>query len=212
MTSLALPPWRSWHRGQRNLYLDRLGNLHARPGQLTNTINTTDITDNEGRTLTTPITANLNVSNLQISKAFYPPTINQNGLSTLTITLTNTNTSPLTGLSVSDTLPGGVIVAPVSVPPGEPYANTDCGGTLTATPSSGSITLTGGSVPAQVGVITGKCTINVDVKGTGAAGTYTNTLRIAPEDISALPRRNANLSRCRGFSQLGHSAAYHHGQ
>ena len=122
------------------------------PGTVTNTINTTDVTDFEGRTLTgPPITANLNVSNLQISKAFYPPTINQNGLSTLTITLTNTNTSTLTGLSVSDTLPVGVIVAPVSVPPGEPYANTDCGGTLTATPSSGSITLTGGNVPAQVG-------------------------------------------------------------
>ncbi len=146
------------------------------PGTATNDIPPAQITDTQGRTLTSDITANLNVSNLQISKAFYPPTINQNGLSTLTITLTNTNISALTGLSLTDSLPGGVVVASGL---GEPNANTSCGGTLTATPSSGSITLTGGVVPAEVGAITGKCTINVDVKGTGAAGTYTNTIPVA---------------------------------
>ena len=75
-------------------------------GSFINSIGTTNVTDFEGRSLTAPITAGLNVSTLQISKAFYPNTVNTNGTSTLTITLTNTNTLALTSLSVNR-LPSG---------------------------------------------------------------------------------------------------------
>ena len=146
------------------------------PGSVTNTIAPAQITDTQGRTLAASITAPLNVSNLQVSKAFYPTTINPNGSSTLTITLTNTNISALTSLSVTNSLatmgssPNNVVVAPV------PNASTSCGGSLIATAGASSITLTGGIVPAQVNSIAGICTINVDVQGKGAAGTRTNTI------------------------------------
>jgi uncharacterized repeat protein (TIGR01451 family) len=129
--------------------------------------------------LTAPITASLNVSTLQISKAFYPNTIDTNGTSTLTITLTNTNTLALTSLSVNDSLPANLVVA------GEPNASSSCGGALSAAAGAATIGLSNGSVPAQVGTIAGICTIQVDVRGTGPAGTRTNTIRINPEDVSA---------------------------
>ena len=148
-------------------------------GTFTNSVGITDITDFEGRTLTGPFTASLNVSTLQISKAFYPNTIDTNGSSTLTITLTNTNTSALTSLSVNDALPANLVVAAV------PNASSSCGGAVSATAGAATIGLTNGTVPAQVGIIAGICTIQVDVKGIGPAGTRTNTIRIAPQDVSA---------------------------
>jgi len=171
------------------------------PGTITNTITPAQITDDQGRTLVASISAALNVSNLQVSKAFYPTTINPNGSSTLTITLTNTNTSALTSLNVTDSLatmgssPNNVVVAPA------PNASTSCGGSLTALAGASSITLTGGIVPAQVGTIAGICTINVDVQGKGATGTRTNTIptsnvsaSLAGVPISPLAQAQAQLS------------------
>ena len=149
------------------------------PGFVTNTISPVQVTDDEGRTLLNPISANLNVSNFTMSKAFYPPTINQNGLSVLTITLTNQNLIPLTNLTLNDFLPGGVVNATPS------NATTDCGGTVTATSGGNTISLVNAGVPAKIGAVNGICTINVTVKGTGAAGVYANTIRVAPEDVSA---------------------------
>lgn len=144
----------------------------------TNTINPGDITNTENRSIPNPVSATLTVrtvSTLSTSKAFYPSIVSPDGLSTLTITLTNTNASSLVNVSLTDNLPGtllnGVIVAPV------PNASTTCGaGVITATPGSQVITLTNGTVPAQVGAIPGICTINVDVQGKGAAATRTNTI------------------------------------
>jgi LPXTG-site transpeptidase (sortase) family protein len=154
------------------------------PGVHTNTITPADITNNENRTIPNNITANLTVqtvSPFSASKSFTPPVVSPGGISTLTITLHNTNTVPLVNVSVTDSLPGtptdGIIVAPT------PNAVTTCvGGTVTAVPGTQTITMTGGTVPAQVGGVPGTCTINVDVQGMGSLTTRRNT--IPPANIS----------------------------
>lgn len=147
-----------------------------------NTIAPGDITNTENRSIPTPVNANLTVrtvSTLTAAKAFYPPIINPGGLSTLTITLTNTGSSPLVNLTVTDNLPAQVQVAPT------PNASTTCGaGTLTDGTGGAlaggdtSVRLNGGTIPAQVGVVPGICTITFDVRGL-TTGTRTNTIPTA---------------------------------
>ena len=150
-------------------------------GVHTNTITPTDITNNENRTIPNNVTANLTVqtvSAFSISKSFTPPAVSPGGISTLTITLRNTNSVPLVNVSVTDSLPGapsdGIIVAPT------PNAVTTCiGGTVTAIPGSQSIMMTGGTVPAQVANVPGTCTITVDVQGLGSLTTRRNIIPAA---------------------------------
>lgn len=105
----------------------------------------------------------------KVSKYFYPSTIKPGGSTTLTITLSNPNTTVAKlNAPFTDTFPSGMVVygLPTSVP-----SNT-CGGTLTATKGSASVTLTGGQIP-----INGSCKLTVYVSAANA-GTYTNTLQI----------------------------------
>jgi len=90
-----------------------------------------------------------------VAKTFNPTSVTVGNPSTLTITLANPNNADATlTASLTDTFPLGLVVA------GTPNAFTDCGGTLTAVPATGSITLDSASsaIPAQ-----GSCTITVDV-------------------------------------------------
>ena len=149
-------------------------------GVYTNTIQPTDITNTENRTIPTPLTADLTVeaiTDFSISKVFTPPIIGPGGISTLTITLSNTNTSPLVNASITDTLPGtptdGLIVAPT------PNASTTCaGGVVNAAAGTQTISLTGGTIPAQVLNVPGTCTVTVDVRGMGTNTRRTNTIPI----------------------------------
>ncbi|MFT3890058.1 MAG: hypothetical protein QM730_00350 [Anaerolineales bacterium] len=149
-------------------------------GVHTNTILPADITNTQNRTVTNSLTATLAVqaiTDFSISKIFTPPTVGPGGVSTLTITLSNTNTVPLVNASLTDTLPGtptsGLIVAPA------PNPSTTCtGGVVSATPGSQTISMTGGTIPGQVQNIAGTCTISVDVRGMGTAARYTNTIPI----------------------------------
>ncbi|HAX69267.1 MAG TPA: hypothetical protein DCY14_06660, partial [Anaerolineae bacterium] len=144
-----------------------------------NVINPGDITNNQNRSIPNPVSANLTVrtvSTLTAVKAFYPPIVNPGGLSTLTITLTNTGASPLVNLTVTDILPTQVVVAP------NPNASTTCGaGTLTdgsggaLNGGDNSVRLNSGTIPAQVGSVAGICTITLDVQGL-VTGTRTNTI------------------------------------
>ncbi|HEX4480398.1 MAG TPA: hypothetical protein VH082_06285 [Rudaea sp.] len=104
---------------------------------------------------------------VDLSKAFSATTIAPNGISTLTITVTNaaSGAAALTGLALSDTLPTGVTIANPS------GAGTTCGaGTVTATSGTSSVSLTGGSVAAGA-----NCAITVSVTAS-TPGTYTNTI------------------------------------
>jgi len=151
-------------------------------GVYTNTINPANVTNAEGQTLPGPITANLTVqplSNLAVSKLFTPDTVSPNGISLLTITLTNTNASPLVNVSLLDTLPGdttnGVVIAPT------PNAATTCGsGVVTATPGTLNISMIGGTIPAQSGGVPGLCTVTVYVQGRGISPSLrTNIIPVA---------------------------------
>jgi uncharacterized repeat protein (TIGR01451 family) len=88
-----------------------------------------------------------------ISKAFGAAIIPLHSTTSLTFTLTNPNdTSALSGVAFSDSLPAGLALSsPVD----------DCGGTLTS--SSGSLALSGGSL-----AVSGSCTITATVTGTTA--------------------------------------------
>ncbi len=153
-----------------------------------NTINPIDITNTEARSIPVAVTSNLTVltpSTLTMTKAFYPTIVNPNGLSTLRITLSNTNLAALVNVSLTDTTPGwpgtltnGFVVAPI------PNASTTCGsGVITAVPGSRTISMANGVVPAQVDGIPGLCTIDVNVQGKSTNGavaaTYTNTIPAA---------------------------------
>ena len=128
---------------------------------------------------TTAASATLSVTVVPIapklSKSFFPNTIKEGGVSTLTIVLSNPN-STVANLTAPfvDTFPAGLLV----------YGNasTTCGGTLTAIPGSSQVTLTGGSIPAN-----GSCRVNVSVTENNFLGTVTNTL-----PVGALHTSNGN--------------------
>ena len=113
-----------------------------------------------------------------VVKAFLPSTIGAGGKSTLTVTLTNPNAAVITGVSVTDNLPGGMVIAnPANVA-------TSCpGGTAVATPSGATLALSGASVPAS-----GSCTFSADVT-VATAGTFTNTI-----PANAVSSSNAGVS------------------
>ncbi|MEA2163516.1 MAG: hypothetical protein QOK37_1643 [Thermoanaerobaculia bacterium] len=103
-----------------------------------------------------------------ITKSFTPNPIAVNAVSTLTFTLTNTNTTQLTGATFTDSLPAGLEVAPT------PSASTTCTGAPTWAPAAAATSLTfgsptGGNIPAS-----GSCTVSVNVRAT-SAGPHTNT-------------------------------------
>jgi uncharacterized repeat protein (TIGR01451 family) len=114
-----------------------------------------------------------------LGKVFSPSTINAGGVSTLTITFTNTNTGDATLLAdFTDTLPDGMTT--VGLP------TTTCGGTP-PTVAATSVTLpVGATIP---GGAPGTCTVTVGVT-VATTGSYTNTL-----DAGAL------------YTDLGRSAA-----
>jgi hypothetical protein len=100
-----------------------------------------------------------------IAEAFSPAGIQPNGVSTLTITITNpaANSVALTGVAFTDSFPTNVVVA---TPNG--LTNT-CGGTATATAGSGSLSLTGGTV-----AVNSSCTVAVNVTSS-STGSYPNS-------------------------------------
>ena len=103
------------------------------------------------------------------AKAFSPSVIPPNGVSVMTVTITNpaTNTSPLAGVAFADNFPANLTVAnPVGL------ANT-CGGTATASAGSSTVSLTGGTVPAN-----GSCTVTVNVTSS-LSGSYSNSVSVS---------------------------------
>lgn len=119
-----------------------------------------------------------------LAKGFLAASIVPGGVSTLTVTLSNPNTSVATlTAALTDTLPAGVVVAPT------PNASTTCSGTGAVVATAGGSTVTlpvTRSIPAGVGFTPGTCTMSVDVTA-AAAGVYVNTLA-----VGALQTSNGN--------------------
>jgi len=156
----------------------------------------TIVTD-QGRTNATDVTANLRVSSITTSKAFYPTTVQAGGRATMTITVYNTSSEALTNLTLTDTLPGtltdGLVIA--SYPP-SPTPVSSCGGTLTAVAGTQTIQLTGATLPAGSPGNPGPCTITLDVEGRDStpatSSSYQNQIPV--DNVSAtLPSTGATV-------------------
>lgn len=147
------------------------------------------------------------VSPLSGVKSFQSPAITANGISRATIEFRNTDLTPLTNLSFTDswTQPNTNLTA-------SPNFQTTCtGGTFTQN-NSKSFSFASGQVPAQVSGVPGICTVSFDVTidGTGA-NTFTNTIGATtvtttqgftnPNNISGtLTRVTNNLSVIKSFT------------
>ena len=103
------------------------------------------------------------VTALTLTKAFSAPFISVGNTAVLTLTVANANAVALAGVTFSDTLPPGLVIAPNGL-----ISNT-CGVTLVALDGTNLISLTGGTVAANA-----TCTITVRVLAT-APGALTNT-------------------------------------
>lgn len=112
-----------------------------------------------------PATATLTVTAIPptVAKSFSPSTIPLNGVSVLTVTLTNANAVPITGAAFTDTYPANVRNTAT------PGLTNSCGGTATAAANGTSLALSGGTVPAG-----GSCSLTVQVTAS-ATGSHVNS-------------------------------------
>jgi len=97
-----------------------------------------------------------------LRKGFSPSVVAVGGTSTLTFTLTNPNTAPLTGASFGDSFPAGMQVAAV------PSASNTCGATWAPAAGDTSLVFASGTIAAS-----GACTVAVNVTVT-TPGTHGN--------------------------------------
>lgn len=105
-----------------------------------------------------------------LSKSFSPTPIAWGSTSTLTFTMGNPNGTALTGVSFSDTLPAGLVIAtPNGVTTPTCTAGTLMGQSITAVAGSSSISMSGGTLSANAA----SCSFSVSVKG-NVAGAHTN--------------------------------------
>jgi uncharacterized repeat protein (TIGR01451 family) len=98
-----------------------------------------------------------------VAKSFSPATIGTGGSSTLTVTLSNSNATAITGAAFTDTYPSNLLNAAT------PALTNTCVGTATAAANGSSLALSGGTIPAS-----GSCTLTVKVTST-VAGSYLNS-------------------------------------
>jgi len=112
----------------------------------------------------TPVTASIDVvAPPSISLAFGTSLLGLDGITPLTVTITNPNPSfALTGVSFTDSLPAGLVISGQSAP------TNSCGGTLTAVAGTDSLGLSGGDLAP------GTCTVSAAIVAT-ATGTLTDT-------------------------------------
>jgi uncharacterized repeat protein (TIGR01451 family) len=135
-------------------------------GTYTNTILANSITTDQGPTNSALASADLAVvAAPTVAKAFGTSPISMGGTSVLTVTIANPGVTPLTGVSLTDNLPAGVVIA------GTPAASTTCAnGAVTASPGAASFAVTGATVPAG-----GNCFFRATVTS-NVAGTYINDI------------------------------------
>jgi uncharacterized repeat protein (TIGR01451 family) len=144
-------------------------NVTGPVGSYPNTVAAGDVLSSNGPNLS-PAGATLEVLGLlaapTVTKSFTPPSIAPGGTSTLTITLTNPNGMPMTGVTFTDVYPAGLANTTT------PGATTTCGGVVVAPPgpSGNGLALGGATIPAN-----GSCTVSAAVTAS-ASGTYTNDL------------------------------------
>jgi serine protease len=121
-----------------------------------------------------PAAVEVNPAAPVVSQSFAPTSVGENAMSTLTVTLSNSNGFALTQSGMSVNLPSGLALA------SSPAPATTCGGaahTLTSTAST--VTLGNANIPAS-----GNCTITVGLQS-ASAGQY--SISIAAKDLVTAP-------------------------
>lgn len=119
-----------------------------------------------------------------IAKSFGAATIPLNGTTTLSFTITNPNpTTALTGVAFTDDLPPVLVV---TTPNG--LAGSCGGGTITATPGSGTVSLSGATLAGN-----SACTFSVDVTGTLVSFNSNWTYRVTSTNGGTGNQANALL-------------------
>lgn len=125
-----------------------------------------------------------------VGKSFSPTAVAVSTSSTLTVTLNNPNASAITGATLSDPYPAGLVNA--SAPAG---TTTCAGGTVSATAGASSVSLSGGTIP-----VNGSCTVTVSVTSS-TAGSYANNVTIgavtsnnAPANVVASNSATLNVN------------------
>ena len=105
-----------------------------------------------------------------ISKAFLPNIVVQDGTTTLSLTISNPNlNTSLSGLAFTDNLPAGLSIASPN------DLTSSCGGTVTAVAGTASISLVGGTLGPASNPSLATCAISLKVKAPNTTGTFNNT-------------------------------------
>lgn len=139
-------------------------------GTYDNLIPPGNITNSEQRQPVNSLTSTLNITQvsglaIELVKGFDPLIVTGGAVSTMSVELINPQTTPLTNIAFTDTMPDNMILAdPVDFNTGT------CGGTLSGTPGTTTFTFSGGSLPSVAKcVLTLKATMTVN-------GNLTNTI------------------------------------
>lgn len=139
-------------------------------GGVTNIIPIAAVSTNEGITNSGEATTSLSTqTNLGVSKQFTPTVIKINERSTLRVTLYNPTPGLATDLSLTDTFPANLEIAPGAVP------TSTCTGASVSAIGVDQLEITGGSLPAANGAVPSSCYVEVDVTS-AAEGSYVNTI------------------------------------
>ncbi|GGR17354.1 DUF7933 domain-containing protein [Deinococcus ruber] len=168
-------------------------------GDLTNTIQPTDVSSINGVSVTSAASASLKVTpGVNVEKTFNPSSIPVTTTSTLTLTLKNLNPSADV-LGVDDHLPAGVV-------PVQPFAvSGTCTGPTTYDSATNTLRVRGATLASG-----GTCTVRVVVTS-GVVGSYTNTIPAGtvmagngtnPTDVTATLTVIPNFYGCLAADQV----------
>ncbi len=142
-------------------------------GSHENTIAVGDLTTTQELSNSNSTSATLTViAPPTVTKEFSSDVIAEGGTSTLTITVTNPNSSGISSVAFTDTYPSGVVNAAT------PSASTTCtGGSASATGGGNTVSLSNGAIAAS-----SSCTVTVTVTA-ASDGSYNNSIPIG--DVSS---------------------------
>ena len=116
-----------------------------------------------------------------VSMTASPSAIHAGKTTTLSIALTNANSSAITGVAFATEYPSALINTPDG-------ATSSCGGTAVTKPGSRTLSFSGGTIPAN-----GRCTVDVVIRGS-SPGTYTVALPAGSVTSSSHPASTQGAS------------------